>query len=211
MARSARSLVLLGSVVTSIALLGACGKKAPEVPSTPPPTASTTATAPTAAPSGMPPATASANAPLAPKPAMTGTSATASASSIAVPAGSASVAAAEAPAPISVIRVNLGDSVDSAHEVAHNSDHFSADDKTIYATVATTGHGSDVKLSAKWSYLEGKGQVISDISQALTTSGPAFTTFKVENPDLWPEGKYRVEIALNGHTVSKQDFRVGKR
>jgi hypothetical protein len=37
------------------------------------------------------------------------------------------------------------------------------------------------------------------------------TTFKVQNPDLWPEGKYKVEISLDGKTVADQDFQIGKR
>jgi hypothetical protein len=32
----------------------------------------------------------------------------------------------------------------------------------------------------------------------------------VQNPDLWPEGKYRVEISLDGKSVAKQDFEIGK-
>jgi hypothetical protein len=32
----------------------------------------------------------------------------------------------------------------------------------------------------------------------------------VQNPDLWPEGKYKVEISLDGKPVAKQDFAIRK-
>jgi hypothetical protein len=77
--------------------------------------------------------------------------------------------------------------------------------------VATEGSSNGAKLTAKWSYLEGQGVVVSNITQSIATDGPAVTTFKVQNPDLWPEGKYKVEISLDGKSVADQDFQIGKR
>lgn len=90
------------------------------------------------------------------------------------------------------------------------SDSFATSDKTLYATVATEGSTQGATLNAKWSYLEGEGQLVSSISQSIATDGPAITTFKVQNPDLWPAGKYKVEISLDGKPVAKQDFQIGK-
>jgi outer membrane usher protein FimD/PapC len=32
----------------------------------------------------------------------------------------------------------------------------------------------------------------------------------VQNPNNWPEGKYKVEIAVNGKSVATQNFEVKK-
>jgi len=148
-----------------------------------------------------PPATAPAaasTAPAAPTPATTGTAA--------APASAGSAASA----PLTVARLTLGSAVNAEHQVTRASDSFATNDKILYASVATEGSTGGATLNAKWSYLEGQGQLVSSISQSIATDGPAITTFKVQNPDLWPEGKYRVEISLDGKPVAKQDFRIGK-
>ena len=76
--------------------------------------------------------------------------------------------------------------------------------------MATEGSSGGATLNAKWSYLEGTSQLVSSISQSIATDGPAVTTFKVQNPDLWPEGKYQVVISLDGKQVAKQDFEIKK-
>lgn len=106
--------------------------------------------------------------------------------------------------------VTLGNTVNAAHRVTQASNRFATSDKIIYASVATVGRSGGATLNAKWSYLEGQGQLISSISQAIATDGPAVTTFMVQNPDLWPQGRYKVEISLDGKPVTTQDFEIGK-
>jgi len=122
----------------------------------------------------------------------------------------ATIPAASASAALSVASVTLGNAVNAAHQVTQASNRFAASDKTIYASVATTGRSDGATLNAKWSYLEGQGQLISSISQSLATDGPAVTTFMVQNPDLWPEGTYKIEISLDGKPVTTQNFEIGK-
>lgn len=179
-------------------LLSACGKhEAP--PATMPPAASS---ATTAVPTTV--------ATLAPAPAKP-----ASAMSAALPATAGSSAAmataASTAPPFAFDKLTLGDAVNASHEVTRATDHFAPDDKTLYASVATVGSSSGATLNAKWSYLEGGGQLVSNISQSIATDGRALTTFKVQNPDLWPEGKYKVEISIDGKPVASQDFSIGKR
>lgn len=174
------------ALLSAILLLGACGKEQPAAPASAPPPASTTALAPApASTAALPPATT--------------TSAPAMATSVAAPA-----------APLTVAKLTLGSKVDADYKVTRVSNSFAPNDKTIYASVATEGSSGGATLNAKWSYLEGQGQLVSNISQSIATDGPAITTFKVQNPDLWPEGKYRVEISLDGKPVSKQDFEIRK-
>ncbi len=190
MTRSLRLTALYSATVAGL-LLGGCGKNEPAPASTAPVAAATTATAP-AGTTTLPPAAA-------------------------VPAGTTSVAStaaanapAAAPAPLMVARLTLGSAVNAEHQVTRASDSFAPNDKTIYASVATEGSTGGATLNAKWSYLEGPGQLVSSISQSIATDGPAVTTFKVQNPDLWPEGKYKVEISIDGKPVAQQDFAIGK-
>ena len=193
---ASRTTALCSAVLASL-LLSACGKQQPAAPANPP-AASTAATpaapVPSAAGSAVVPAT----------PAASSTSASAAA-----PAAAA-VAAAPAKAPLTVAKVTLGDAVNAEHKISRPGSSFAASDKTIYASVATEGSGGGATLNAKWSYLEGQGQLVSSVSQSIATDGPAITTFKVENPDLWPAGKYKVEISLDGKPVATQDFAIKK-
>ena len=199
MSFSPRSAVLFSATFASMLLLSACGKS--EAPAPAPAAAST------AAPAPAPTTTAPAAASTAVKPAASSTAAVA-------PAAAATVAATPAAAaatPLSFSKLTLGNAVNNDHQVTKAGTSFAATDKTIYASVATDGSSNGTKLNAKWSYLEGQGVVVSNITQSIATDGPAVTTFKVQNPDLWPEGKYKVEISLDGKTVADQDFQITKR
>ena len=192
MTRSMRFTVLYSATVAGLLLLGGCGKNEPAPVGTPAPAstapaAATTAPAPAGTTAALPPA---------------GTASVASTASVAAPAA--------IPAPLTVAKLTLGSAVNAEHQVTRASDSFATNDKTIYASVATEGSTGGATLNAKWSYLEGQGQLVSSISQSIATDGPAVTTFKVQNPDLWPEGKYKVEISLDGKPVAKQDFAIRK-
>jgi hypothetical protein len=198
---SPRSAVLCSATFASMLLLGACGKK--EAAPATPPAASTAAAAPSTAPAPAPASTAGKA--IAP----------AASSTAAMPAAAATAAAASASAPVAspltIAKLTVGDAVNADHQVTHAGDSFAANDKTIYASVATEGRSTGATLNAKWSYLEGSGQLVSSVSQSIATDGPAVTTFKVQNPDLWPEGKYKVEISLDGKAMTNQDFEIKKR
>ena len=114
-----------------------------------------------------------------------------------------------APTPFAVNKVLVGDAIDDAHKVRAGKDSIAASENAIYASVETSGKTDGATLSARWSYLEGKSQqLVSAISQSIATDGPAVTTFKIQNPHNWPEGKYRVDISLDGKPVSMQSFEV---
>jgi hypothetical protein len=199
-----RSAFLYSATLAGLLVLSACGKS--EQPATGQPAAGSTAATPagngTAAATPAPAGTAA-------KPAAAGTAAApAGNASAAQPAASAPVAAADA---FKVSSLTVGDAVNADHKVRKAADHFAPNQKSLYASVATTGNTDGATLNAKWSYLEGKGQLVSSISQRVAAHGPATTTFKVENPNLWPEGKYKVEISLDGKPVASQDFEVKKR
>lgn len=192
---------LQGAGLGCALLLAACGKQEAPAPATPAATASA-ANAASAAPAASAPATAQTTA---------ATPVAASASAGIAAAGTVATAASTASPPFAFDKLTLGDAVNAGHEVTHAADRFAAGDNTLYASVATVGSSSNATLNAKWSYLEGRGQVVSSISQSLATDGPAITTFQVHNPDLWPEGRYKVDVSIDGKPVASKDFTIGKR
>jgi hypothetical protein len=179
---------LLGVTLTAL-LLAACGKRTPEAPGA---KATTSAAVATTA--------------VQPVPARAATAKPSAAATAPTPAPT--------PAPAStafrVSAVTLGSAVDAAQQVTKPATHFAQTDKTIYASVVSTGTTPDATLSARWNYLQGAGMVISNVTQRLASDGPATTTFTLQNPDLWPEGKYNVEIAVDGKVVNTQAFTIGK-
>lgn len=199
---SARSAALYSVALAGLLALSACGKNEqqpanqPAAPSTAPAPASTAAQP---APSSTA-ATAPAHPSTAPAPAAPAAASTAA-------AAPAAPAAAEG---FQVSTVTLGDAVTGDHKVKKEVTSFSPSQKTIYVSVDTTGNTTGATINAKWSYLEGNGQVVTSTSQSIIADGPATTTFRVQNPNLWPEGKYKVDISLDGKQVASKNFEVKK-
>lgn len=123
---------------------------------------------------------------------------------------SATPAPAHASTAFHIRTVILGNAVDGAQHISKPATQFAPDDKTIYASVASTGATQDTALNARWNYLEGAGQLISSVTQRLASDGPATTTFTLRNPDLWPEGKYNVQISVDGKVVDTKTFTISK-
>jgi hypothetical protein len=194
---SVRSSFLYTATFAGLLMLSACGKKDDQAATAP--AGSTTA----AAPASTAPAPAAAPAPA-------GTSAMAPA------AAPTAAPAAPAPAPaadtLKVSSVALGSAVGADKKVSKAKTAFAPNEKTIYASVATDGTSAGATLNAKWTYQDGDTvSTVSDISQSIATDGPAVTTFKIQNPNEWPEGKYKVVISLNGQSVGDESFEVKKR
>lgn len=190
---SFRSYALCTATVAGLLVLTACGKK--EEQQNTAPAAAATAPAPAAA----------TTAPAAP--AASTTAAAAPAAPAAAPA--APVAASES---LKVGSVTLGSAVGADKKVAKAKNAFAPGDKTIYASVATEGTTAGATLNAKWTFQDGETvTTVSDISQSISTDGPAVTTFKIQNPNEWPEGKYKVTVSLNGQAVGNEAFEVKKK
>jgi hypothetical protein len=200
MKTSARPLLLCSLAASGLLMLSACGKH--DASTDAPAPASTAATTPTA------PAMTPAPAATAPAPAGTAATPAMPASTAPAPASTTASAAPVASDAFAVSKVVVGDAVTAAHTVNQAKDTIAATQKAIYASVETSGRTDGATLSARWSYDEGKGQLVSAISQSIATTGPAVTTFKIQNPNAWPEGKYTVEIALDGKPVSTRSFEV---
>ena len=201
---TARSAALYSVTFAGLLALSACGKSEQQPAN--PPASPSTAAAPAAPSTAAKPAPASTAAP-APAPASTA-AAPAPASTAAPVAAAATPAAATAAFQVSTI--TLGDAVTPDHKVRKEVTTFSPSQKTIYVSVDTSGSTPGATLNAKWSYLEGSGQMVTSTSQSVNADGPATTTFRVQNPNLWPEGKYKVDISLDGKLVASKSFDVKK-
>jgi hypothetical protein len=193
MTLSARTFLFPAATLAAVLALSACGKHddgqqaAPAGASTAPATPAPAATAP--APAASAPAAAST---------------TAAAAAPAAPA-----AAAPAAASFKVDTVTLGSVVGNDHKVSKAKTSFAPSDKAIYASVATDGSTPGSNLSAKWTFED--GSAVSDTSKTVATDGPAVTTFKVQNPSEWPEGKYKLVVAVDGKAAATQDFEIKKK
>lgn len=192
MTLSARTLLFPAATLAALLALSACGKHdegqqaAPAGASTAPATPAPAATAP---------------APAASAPAAASTTAAATAP--------AAAPAAPAAASFKVDTVTLGAVVGNDHKVSKAKTSFAPTDKAIYASVATDGSTPGSNLSAKWTFED--GSAVSDTSKTVATDGPAVTTFKVQNPSEWPEGKYKLVVAVDGKAAATQDFEVKKK
>ena len=149
--------------------------------------------------------------PPAPKPAAAHTAATPAnkpAAAVA-PAASAARPAAIPDTAFHVASLTLGSAIDAnSYAVTAPAVRFDAGTPTIYASVATEGRTAGATLAARWRYLEGPGVLVNEIKQSVAADGPAVTTFKVQNPNRWPAGKYDVQITLDGKPVAQQGFEV---
>jgi hypothetical protein len=193
---SFRSSALCTATVAGLLILTACGKKEDQQNA---PAAAATAPAPAA----TAPATA---------PAASTTAAAAPAAAPAAQPAAAPAAPAAASESLKVGTVTLGSAVGADKKVAKAKTAFAPNDKTIYASVATEGTTAGATLNAKWTFQDGEtATTVSDISQSISTDGPAVTTFKIQNPNEWPEGKYKVTISLNGQAVGNEAFEVKKK
>ncbi|WP_114239573.1 hypothetical protein [Dyella sp. C9] len=193
----ARNTALYCATLAGLLMLSACGKNEQQSENAPP--------APAASAPAMPsqpaaPATAPAPATTMPAPAST-----APAHSAASPGGMASAPATH---DIKVAAVTLGNAVTESHAISKEQRHFAPEDKAIYASVATVGSSDNATLNAQWHYVDGKDQMFSSTTESIATSGPATPTFKVQNPNAWPQGRYKVVISLNGKAVASEDFEV---
>ncbi len=196
---SFRSSALATATVAGLLVLTACGKKEDQQNAAPAPAAASTAPA------------AAAPAPAAPAASTTAAAAAPAAQPSAAPAAAAPAAPAAADT-LKVGSVTLGNAVGGDKKVAKAKNAFAPSDKTIYASVATDGTSAGATLNAKWTFQDGDTTTtVSDISQSISTEGPAVTTFKIQNPNEWPEGKYKVTISLNGQAVGNEAFEVKKK
>ena len=113
------------------------------------------------------------------------------------------------PPPLAVAGIDLGKAIDASNKVAAPMTTFGVRD-TIYASVSTTGTGTNATLQAKWTFVKAAGGEVAVNESSLTISptGPVATEFHITKASAWPKGKYKVEVSLNGTSAGVKEFEV---
>lgn len=107
--------------------------------------------------------------------------------------------------PLNVTAVDLGHAVGADNRVTTAAATFDRDD-TIYVSVATEGSVANVPVTAKW--IDQDGQVVDTETRKVEHAGPAVTAFRVDKPDGWPTGQYRVQVSVGDQVVQTREFTV---
>jgi len=104
-----------------------------------------------------------------------------------------------------VTSIDLGKSVGADKRIAQPVTTFGPRD-TIYASVVTEGAASAAVITARWSFQD--GQLVNEMSESISPTGPAATEFHITKGSPWPVGSYAVEISVNGVPSGRKDFTV---
>ena len=104
-----------------------------------------------------------------------------------------------------IVTVLLGRSLDAEQVVQADRDSFAPRD-TIHASVLSTGAHEGLTLSVHW--LGPDGATIADTAQVVAPTQPTATTFSLQNPQPWPVGDYKLELAVNEHVLQTRAFHV---
>ena len=126
------------------------------------------------------------------------------------PAAEASEDAAAEPAPMPtgafrVVAVELGTAFDEEGRVPAPKDLFAATD-TLHLAVVGVGSSPGLVLSARW--LAADGSEVAQARQDLAPQAPTVASFRLSQPEPWPAGDYRVEIAVNDRVLETRNFRI---
>jgi hypothetical protein len=84
-----------------------------------------------------------------------------------------------------------------------------APDETFYCVVELANAPDDTMVKAAWTTAEVEGtDPNSLIDEAELTTGSDTLHFKLTNDGLWPNGKYKVDLYLNGKLDRTLEFEV---
>lgn len=104
---------------------------------------------------------------------------------------------------------NIGDAWLSDSEDGGTRVTTFAQDAVFYAFVDLKNAPEDTTLKAVWIAVDVEGvEPNFVINETQFTSGSNVVTFDLSNNNLWPLGRYRVEIYLNGTLDKTLDFEV---
>ena len=81
--------------------------------------------------------------------------------------------------------------------------------ETFYCTVELANAPDDTTVKASWTAVEVDGeQPNTFIDEAELTTGSGILHFELSNDGLWPVGKYKVDLFLNGELKRTLEFEV---
>jgi len=84
-----------------------------------------------------------------------------------------------------------------------------APDETFYCIVELANAPDDTTVKAAWTAVEAEGvEPNLFIDEAELTTGSGTLHFELSNDNLWPTGKYKVDLYLNGKLERTIEFEV---
>lgn len=107
---------------------------------------------------------------------------------------------------ISVTDINIGRSINADLTIKDNTVSFRPAD-VVYASVETKG-AAPATLGVRWIYND--SQVVDEGTRDIHPTGPTRTEFHISKPDGFPEGRYRLEVTLNGASAGTKEFEIKK-
>lgn len=105
---------------------------------------------------------------------------------------------------ISVTDITLGRSINADLTIKDNTTTFKPVD-VVYASIATEG-AAPATLGVRWTYQD--NQVVDQGTREIRPIGPTRTEFHFSKPDGLPEGRYRLEVTLNGASAGTKEFEI---
>lgn len=120
------------------------------------------------------------------------------------------VVAAACSASFSISTANIRSAKLSANESGDpETTSFAQDDLTVYCIVELANAPSDTVVKSVWTAVDVDGvDPNTVIDEASLTSGDATLTFNLTNNQLWPVGKYKVDLYLNDKLVRTLEYQV---
>lgn len=117
----------------------------------------------------------------------------------------ATAAPAAPAAAFSVGDIDMGRHLAPDKSISDKTDDFAPSD-TIYASIHSTGAGTNQVMMARWTFQD--GQTVDEHSQTISPTGDANTEFHIVKPSGWPKGKYTLHVLVNGAEVKTKDVTV---
>jgi hypothetical protein len=117
-------------------------------------------------------------------------------------AGSADTAVRAA---LSVIDIDMGRRLGTDNKVTEKTDEFAARD-TIYASVHTSGTATSGAVVGRWTFQD--GALVEEQTQNVSTSGDAYTSFRMAKAGGLAPGKYTLHVLIDGREVRTKDVTV---
>ena len=105
---------------------------------------------------------------------------------------------------IAVTDINLGRGINADLTIKDATTNFRPVD-VVYASVETKG-AAPATLGVRWLYND--SQVVDEGTREIHPTGDTRTEFHISKPDGFPEGRYRLEVTLNGASAGTKEFEV---
>jgi hypothetical protein len=119
---------------------------------------------------------------------------------------------AMAPATVAVIGVMLGTSdPNDDTRLARRQDVFAPHDVIGVSIETRTSRDVEVagRLDVLWTYdFQGETMTVAHERREFMFRGPGTSVFRIEKPDGFPPGRYRVDVALDGVPVERLEYTV---